>query len=278
MKRSLIAACLIVFIAALSVRANDVAKDKPVVVPFELLKTKHIAVMVKVNGKGPYRLIFDTGAPVTLLNTKVGTESGLIKKGKKPIFNIFNSAGQVKIDKLEVGDLAAEKVAAVVMDHPTVDAISKALGPIDGIVGLPFFGRYKMTIDYQKKELTFVPNGHEPPDAMEAMMASVMALMTRDKPPTKVLSAPGQWGMVVAKDEDDDEAGVTIKEVMPDSAAAKAGLKPDDRLLTLDDRWTDSVADCYAATGAVKPGAAVKLTIKRGGKEMDLTITPTPGL
>src|SRR5258708_6080297 len=104
---------------------------EPVKVPFELLKTKHIAVMVKINGKGPYRMIFDTGAPVTLLNTKIGTESGLIKKGKKPIFNLFNAAGQVKIDKLEVGDLAAEKVAAVVMDHPTVEAISKALGPID---------------------------------------------------------------------------------------------------------------------------------------------------
>ena len=278
MKRAQITVCLVALFGALPLRAEDTAKNKPVVVPFELLKTKHIAVMVKVNGKGPYRLIFDTGAPVTLLDTKVGTESGLIKKGKKPIFNLFNAAGQVKIDKLEVGDLAAEKIAAVVMDHPTVDAISKALGPIDGIVGLPFFGRYKMTIDYQKKELSFVPNGHEPPDAMEAMMATVMALMTRDKPPTKVLSAPSQWGLVIAKDDDDGEPGVTIKEVMPNGAAAKAGLKANDRLLTLDDRWTDSVADCYAAAGTVKPGGAVKLTIKRGGKEMELSITPAPGL
>jgi hypothetical protein len=278
MKRLLIAACLAAFFIVLPARADDSIKDKPVRVPFELLKTGHIAVMVKVNGKGPYRLIFDTGAPITLLDSKIGTESGLVKKGKKPIFNLFNTAGQVKIDKLELGDMAAEKVAAIVMDHPTVDAISKALGPIDGIVGLPFFGRFKMTIDYQKKELSFVPNGHEPPDAMEAMMATVMALMTRDKPPTKVLSAAGQWGLVVAKDEDDEEAGVTIKKVMPSSAAAKAGLKANDRLLTLDDRWTDSVSDCYAAAAASKPEKAVKVTIKRNGKEEQLTITPSSGL
>jgi S1-C subfamily serine protease len=143
---------------------------------------------------------------------------------------------------------------------------------------LPFFGRYKMTIDYQQKELTFIPNGHEPPDAMEAMMATVMALMTRDKPPTKVLAAAGQWGLVVAKEEDDEEAGVTVKKVMPASAAAKAGLKPGDRLLTLDDRWTDSVSDCYAAAAAVKPDKAVRVTIRRSGKEQELKITPNSGL
>ena len=113
---------------------------------------------------------------------------------------------------------------------------------------------------------------------MEAMMATVMALMTRDKPPTKVLSAAAQWGLVVSKDEDDEEDGVTIRDVMPGTAAAQAGLKAGDRLLTLDDRWTDSVADCYAAAAAVKPSATVKITIKRDGKDKALTITPASGL
>ena len=45
----------------------------------------------------------------------------------------------------------------MVMDHPTVEAISKTVGPIDGIVGFPFFARYRMTLDYQAKKLTFVP-------------------------------------------------------------------------------------------------------------------------
>jgi hypothetical protein len=276
MNRRLFAGCLALVCLGFPLRADDI-KDKPVTVPFELLKTRHMAVMMKVNGKGPYRLIFDTGAPVVLLNSKIGKQAGLVK-GKKPVFSLFNAAGQVKVEKLELGDLTTENVSAVVMDHPTVDAISKALGPIDGIVGLPFFGRYKMTIDYQKKELTFVPNGHEPADAMEAMMATVMGLMTRDKPPTKVLAAAGQWGFRATKDEDDDSAGVTIKEVTAGTAAARAGLKPGDRLLTLDDRWTDTVADCYAAAATVKLGTTVKVTVRRDGKEMELSITPASGL
>jgi S1-C subfamily serine protease len=83
---------------------------------------------------------------------------------------------------------------------------------------------------------------------------------------------------VVQKDSKDEEAGVTIKDVLADSAAAKAGLKPGDRLLTLDDRWTDSVADCYAAAGYVKPGTAAKVTVKRDDKEIELTVKPQFGL
>src|SRR5262245_7635670 len=130
MRRYLSAGCLALVIAV-PVRADD-AKDKPVVVPFELLKTKHMTVQVKVNGKGPYRLIFDTGAPATLINNKIAKEASLLKKVRQPAFSLFGSVGTVKVDKLEVGDVAAENVPAVVMDHPLVEGMSKKLGAIDG--------------------------------------------------------------------------------------------------------------------------------------------------
>src|SRR5262249_6837927 len=131
--------------------ADEVKKAdevKPVVVPFELLKSGHMATMIKINGKGPYRVIFDTGAPVSLLNNTEAKESDKLKDRPKPAFTCFGSMGQVKIKSLEVGDLKAEDTAAIVMDRPTVEAISKALGPIEGIIGFPFFARYKMTLDY----------------------------------------------------------------------------------------------------------------------------------
>src|SRR5262249_35413683 len=70
---------------------------KPVVVPFEVLKTGHMTVMVKVNGKGPYKLIFDTGAPINLLNNKVAREAGLLKGVPRPLFTVFGSMGDVKV-------------------------------------------------------------------------------------------------------------------------------------------------------------------------------------
>src|SRR4051794_41159775 len=81
-------------------RAKPLDAAKPIVVPFETLPTGHMTVMVKVNGKGPYKLIFDTGAPITLMNNKIAKESGLLKDVKKPIFSLFGSMGDVKVKEI----------------------------------------------------------------------------------------------------------------------------------------------------------------------------------
>jgi membrane-associated protease RseP (regulator of RpoE activity) len=267
--------CLVVLVLPLGfARAGEAKQPAPVVVPFELLKSGHMAVMVKINGKGPYRLIFDTGAPVTLLNNKVAREAGLLKGVKKPFFAPFGSMGEVKIKELEVGGQKAEDVLGVVMDHPTVEAMSKALGPIEGIVGFPFFARFRTTLDYQAKTLTFVPSTFKPPDVMKAMMAAMMAAGNAEP---KVLAPAAQWG-ILAKESGDDEAGVTVKEVLPGSPAELAGLKPGDRLLTVDRRWTDTLPDLYAAAGHVKPGTSVPVTVKRDRKEIELKVKPASGL
>jgi hypothetical protein len=266
---------LLLLLVAPPLRA-DVPAARPVTVPFELLKTKHMVVHIKVNGKGPYRVIFDTGAPVVLLNNKIAKESGVLPKNFKPTaLQLFGTAGQFPIKTLELGALKADDVPAVVMDHPALEEAAKVLGPLDGIVGFPFFARYSMTLDYQAKQLTFVPNGFKPPDTVQSLLALMLG---GDQPAKTILAPAAQWGFVVDKDAADEQAGVPVKKVLPGSAAAAAGLHDGDRLLTLDDRWTDSVADCYAAVGHVKPGTAAKVLIRRSGKEIELTITPRPGL
>lgn len=248
------------------------AEVKPVTVKFELLRSGHMAVLVKVNGKGPYKLIFDTGAPLTLVNNKLAREAGLLRGMHKPAFAPFGSMGEVTIKDLDVGGQKASNIAAVVMDHPTVELISQKLGPIHGIVGFPFFARYKMTLDYQARTMTFEPNGHRPPDVMKGMMAAILAGGA-----TRVLAPAAQWGVVPAKEVGDDDPGVDVKAVIPGSAAAAAGLKRGDRLLTLDGRWTDSLPDLYAAAGYVKPGTTAVVRVKRGDKEIELKVKPTAG-
>jgi hypothetical protein len=289
LRRTLLVVLALLLLPLVAARAEDKAKDKkdkpapqekPITVPFEMLKTGHITVMVKVNGKGPYKLIFDTGAPLTLVNNKVAKEADLLKDAKKPLFSPFGSMGEVKIETLEVGDQKAENVSAMVMDHPTVDAISNAfkkdVGPIDGIVGFPFFARFKMTLDYQAKTLTFMPNGYNPPDVIKAMTTALTAELTN--PDTvKILSPAAQWGFLATKEEKDDDAGLTIKEVFAGGAAAAAGLKAGDRLLTIDGRWTDSIPDLYRAAENIKPGATAPATVKRDGKEITLKVKPTSG-
>jgi hypothetical protein len=254
--------------------------DEPKVlkIPFELIKTQHMVVNVMINDKGPYRLVFDTGAPDSLVNNKVAKEAGLFSKDtKRPLFALFGSMGQFKIKSLQLGDIKAENVPAMVLDHPTVEAIAKFVGPIEGILGFTFFSRYKMTIDYEKKEMTLVPTDFQPPDVMAAMLKRFTAPQKeRDK--AAVLSPAGLLGVRVAKDKDDMEDGVVVKEVLSDSPAAAAGIKAGDRLLTLDHRWTDSVNDCYIAAARMRPGVAATAVVLRDGKRMPLKVTMTSGL
>jgi hypothetical protein len=253
--------------------------DKPIVVPFELLKSRHMAIQVKINGKGPYRVIFDTGAPTNLINNKVAKEAGLVGKVDKGGGLPFGAMlGAKTIKTLEVGDAKLEGVPTMVMDHPTVAAIAEVVGPIEGLIGYPFFARYKMTIDYQKKEMTLVPNGNKPDDAMQVLMNKLMAGTSGKKPEPTVLAPQAVWGFTVGKSKGDESAGVVVTEVIEGGPTAAGGLLIGDRLLTLDGRWTDSVGDTFLAASAVKPGKATTLVVKRDGKEVKLTITPAKGL
>ncbi|MBX9623195.1 MAG: aspartyl protease family protein [Gemmataceae bacterium] len=253
-------------------------KAGAVVVPFELLSSRHMAVQVKLNGKGPYRLVFDTGAPMNLINNRIAKEAGVVDaKAKRPAFAPFGAMPNAQtIKTLEVGPAKLEKVSTMVMDHPTVAAISEALGPIDGIIGFPFFARYSMTVDYQKKELTLVPNGYVPGDYLEGLMNKMMTASQNQD--AAVLAPAGLWGLAVSKEKDDEEAGVVVEAVHAGGAAAAAGVKPGDRLLTVGGRWTDSVADTFRAAGRVKPGKEAAVVVRRDGQEVKLTVKPAKGV
>ncbi len=258
---------------------DDVKKEAPkkFVVPFELIKTQHMVVSVKVNGKGPYRLVFDTGAPDSLVSNKIAKEAELLKGAKKPAFALFGSGGQAKIKQLELGGLKAENVSTMVMDHPTVAAIASFTGPLDGILGFTFYARYKMSIDYEKGLITFEPNEYVPGDVMKVMMDKMMAPKSvRDAP--RILAPAGLFGIRVEKAKDDEDAGVIVKEVLRESPAAVAGFKAGDRILTLDGRWTDTVNDCYLAAGQVRLGVPATALVLRDGKKLLLKVTVRAGL
>src|SRR5947207_16012000 len=50
---------------------------EPGVVPFQLTNTHHTLVRVKINGKGPFNFVVDTGCPVFLIAEPVGKKIGL---------------------------------------------------------------------------------------------------------------------------------------------------------------------------------------------------------
>ena len=138
-------------------KEKEKEKAKKAVVPFEMLASNHMMVRAKVNGKGPFRLIFDLGAPITLLSNSASETSGVIKKDAPKSF-LFSMRGEGKVETLEVGTLSAHDLPVMVLDHPALRALGDFFGrPLDGIIGFTFFARYKTTIDYQAREMTFEP-------------------------------------------------------------------------------------------------------------------------
>jgi membrane-associated protease RseP (regulator of RpoE activity) len=248
-------------------------QQAPAKVPFDIIASKHMAVQIKVNGQGPYRVIFDTGAPVNLLSTRIGKEAGLIKG--KPAAAFFGMQGMMKASELQVGELKAKDISVIVMDHPTINAISEVLGPVDGIVGFPFFARYKTAINYQDKTLTMTPTAYDPGDVLQALMKS---MMSGGKERKVHVSPTTLWGWTVGKEASDEEDGVELVLIYPGGPAEKAGLKVGDRIMSIDGRWTDSVNDCYLAASLVKPGQRVKVAFRRDNETKTLELTPPAGL
>lgn len=255
---------------------RDAEKAAALTVPFEMLPSNHMVVRAKLNDKGPYRLVFDLGSPVTLLAGKAAEESGAIPKTAPRSF-LFGVRGEGKLDTLALGELTAKDVPVVVMDHPALKALGGILGkPLDGILGYTFFARYRTTLDYQAKTLTFEPVDFEVRDLFKDLQAKMMGPKVAK---SRVLAGRSLWGLAVGEPTGGPAArGVPITAVHPGSPAAEAGLKPGDILVAIDGRWTATLPDAYAAAATVAPGQGVPVVVLRDDHEQTLTVAPKDGV
>ena len=244
-------------------------------VPFVMLPTNHMLVEAKINGKGPYRLIFDLGAPITLLSNRAGEASGVVKADAPRAF-LFGMRGEAEIDKLQAGELSAARLPVIVFDHPVLSALGDAIGRrIDGIMGFTLFARYRTTIDYQTREMTFVPVDYEVRDLLKELPDRMLGPKVARE---RVLSPLGVWGIRLGRPTGGlEDPGVPVAAVDDGSPAHRGGLMPGDVITTLDGRWTASIADVFAAAADAEPGRPAEVVILRGGKEMTLTVTPADG-
>jgi hypothetical protein len=246
------------------------------VVPFSMLPSNHMLVRARINGKGPYRLIFDLGAPITLLSNQASETSGVVKADAPRSF-LFSMRGEAEVAKLQVGELTATKLPVIVFDHPALKLLGEVLGrPIDGIIGFTFFARYRTTIDYQANQMTFEPVDFQIRDLLRELPDRLTGPKTARR---RVLAPGGLWGLRLGKPTGGLESpGVPVVEVLSNSPAALAGLKPGDVLTTIENRWTTSEADAYAAAADGEPNQDVHVIIIRDGKEQTLTVRPADGI
>jgi hypothetical protein len=246
-----------------------------VVVPFEMLPTNHMLVEARINDKGPFRLIFDLGAPITLLSNRASEASGVVKANAPRSF-LFGMRGEAEVDKLQVGDLTTAKLPVIVFDHPLLNLLGEATNRrIDGLMGFTFFARYRTTIDYHAHQMTFEPIDYQVRDLLKELPDRLLGPKVARR---RILAPSGIYGLRTGEPTGGLESpGVPIAEVLSGSPAERAGLKAGDVLITFDGRWTTSIADVFHAAADVEPGREITIVIRRGGKEQTISLRPADG-
>ena len=246
----------------------------PASVPFELVASNHMVVQAKINGKGPFRLVFDLGAPVTLLGNRAAEDSGTVDKDAPKSF-LMGMRGEGEIKTLQIGDLEARDLPVIVLDHPTLKALGGFLGrPLDGIMGFTFFARYRTTIDYQAKTMSFAPVDFKVRNLIKDLPDRLAGPRVARE---RILAPAGLWGITLGEPSADG-SGVRVGAVHPGSAAEAGGLRAGDLITTLDGRWTTTPADVYAATSGVPAGRDAEVVVVRDGGEVRLTVRPVGGI
>jgi hypothetical protein len=109
-------------------------------------------VQVKINGKGPYPFIFDSGAAGTVISSQLATELGLPVRGDAAASSPGGTrvaAQVVRIEKLELG--------SAVLSGVTVVAVDLGLMGQDGPKGALSFNllpKSVVTFDYPQSKIT----------------------------------------------------------------------------------------------------------------------------
>jgi len=282
MNRFWICALLTVCCLAPPLRADQPNKEtKSFQVPYRLTNFNHVMVRAKLNGKGPFNFIVDTGAPALFVATEPAKKAG-VEPDKK---------GWGTFDRFEIeGGVVLEKAKGRV-ENPFqlegMNGMGLAGMELHGMIGYTILARYRIEFDFTRSKMTWTPLDNEPPspeslpggragmdglDAMGAIMKWLGSMLGAKADP-ELLPRPF-LGVELAQ----DDQGVTVKSVLDMGPGGKGGLKPGDRITEFQGRTVRDLDDVQRYLGRLRPGQTAKLTVERGGQSRELSVKAGEGL
>ena len=201
--------------------------------------TEHMTQLVADTGAASFAAAFVNPA-ASRLRGAVGITAAVPHVVKGPFGPLQLSAARP----------AAMVIGPVTLAQPVVALIESNLSPgaDDGLLGCGFFRRFTATFDYGGHRLFLQPTGRT--DAPHLFDASGVSFQ------------PSAGGFVVDN-------------VLPDTAAARSGLRKGDRLLDVDGLGADSFTLVRLRNLLSTPGETRMLAIERDGKRMVIPILLT---
>src|SRR3954470_14907748 len=128
-------------------------------VPYRLTETNHFLVRVRINGKGPFNFLVDSGAPAFYVATETASKIGL-KPGKREFWT--------PVDRLDFEGGARLLGVKARVEDPFQLVGMNALGlpgaSIDGILGFTMLARFRLEIDPTRDRMTWTRLDFNPPD------------------------------------------------------------------------------------------------------------------
>jgi predicted aspartyl protease len=153
------------------------APDQPALIP--LRKTLNLIFAdVRINGKGPYNFVVDTGASQTALSEKLARDLGL-KIITSTVMHGVGGSGKTKsniyrIDQLQIGDVSVGDLPVGTFDDPVISQLA------DGIIGTAMLADFIITINYPEGRLELSHKPVTTPDAIPIWCVSNMLLLPAD--------------------------------------------------------------------------------------------------
>ena len=137
---------------AIAVEAPAHAQQRAVLPMHDLA---HLTVVnATINGRGPYQMVLDTGAGITVLHQDLAAHLGLPKVGTVEIGGPMQGSpiltDSVEVSTIGLGDVDFHDIAAVALD---LDEVFRPLVAPDGILSVKSLRGHSITLDFPAKEV-----------------------------------------------------------------------------------------------------------------------------
>jgi len=132
--------------------AGSLADPEPLfAAPTRVDRIGRVMTSVKVNGKGPFRFVIDTGASRSTLAPHLAKTLGLtVPNGRRVVLNGVTGAAEVPtvvVDSIEIGALKFEQQHLPVI-------FTSIMGNADGILGVAGFQDQRIDVDFKRDRVS----------------------------------------------------------------------------------------------------------------------------